>query len=267
MSSTAAIAPAMNPTHTLNPSNLFSAQGLTLVISGGATGLGLAMTSAAFQTGASKIYILGRRLDVLTDAARAVDPAQTGVVVPLQCDVADAEQVKEVVAWIGRESGHVDVLVNNAGVGGPNQKRVYEARGIGEVADALLQADGEEWARTWAINATAPIKVAAAFLGLLEVANSRKGWESGKMEPGGRARRRDVREGVDAGDVRMAQIVNIASIAAFNRQITLGIPYIGSKAAVVAMGKSFANLLGPFGIRVNTICPGCKFIHCRTSTV
>jgi NAD(P)-dependent dehydrogenase (short-subunit alcohol dehydrogenase family) len=249
----------MNPARTLNPSTLFSARDLTIVITGGATGLGLAMTAAAFQTGASKIYILGRRLDALTTAARAVDPDQTGVVVPLQCDVADAAQVQEAVARIAAEARHVDVLVNNAGVGGPNQIRVYEARGVEEVSEALLEADVDEWERTWAINATAPVKVSAAFLGLLEAANVRKGWESGKMEKGGRARRREVPNGGDAEDVRMAQIVNIASIAAYNRQITLGLPYIGSKAAVVAMGKSLSNLLGPFGIRVNTICPGCKY--------
>ncbi|RIK52541.1 MAG: hypothetical protein DCC57_09720 [Chloroflexi bacterium] len=52
-----------------------------------------------------------------------------------------------------------------------------------------------------------------------------------------------------------ASIVNIASVHA---QMTIAniTAYAAAKGAVVAMGRSLAQELGPFGIRVNTISPG-----------
>jgi len=245
----------MDSSAPVNPSSLFSAQDLVVVLSGGATGLGLAMLSALVKTGASKVYILGRREAALQDAAKLIDPSGS-IVVPVQCDVTDSASVKRVVEKVEKEVGWVDVLINNAGVTGPDHREVYAAKSIADVQDALLKDDADHWASAWAINSTAPLLVAAAFLGLLEKANERKGWQSGKMEAGGSARQRVVPQGADKSDLRTAQIITIASIAAFNKVLTLGLPYIGSKAAVVAMSKAMANFLGPWGIRSNLICPG-----------
>jgi len=236
-------------------SGLFSASGLVIVITGGGTGLGLSMLSAAVQTGARKVYILGRRLDALSSAAQSVDADQS-VVIPLKCDVADEKSVADAVKRIESDVGFVDVLVNNAGVSGPNQTKIYAANSIEELQTTLLSDDSDIWATTFAINSTASVKVSAAFLGLLNKANSRRGWESGKMEPGGAVRKRDKSAEVDEADVRTSQIITIASIAAYNRRVTMGLPYNGSKAATVAMGKSMANFLAPWGIRYNLICPG-----------
>lgn len=249
----------MDSSAPVNPSTLFSAQGLVVVLTGGATGLGLAMLSALVKTGASKVYILGRREAALQEAAKRLDP-QGGIVVPVQCDVTDNASVKRVVERVEKEVGWVDVLINNAGVTGPDHREIYAAKSIADVQAAMLKDDADQWTSAWAINSTAPLLVAAAFLGLLEKANEQKGWQSGKMEAGGSARKRVVPEGIDENDLRTAQIITIASIAAFNKILTLGLPYIGSKAAVVAMSKSMANFLGPWGIRSNLICPGCEFL-------
>ncbi len=52
-----------------------------------------------------------------------------------------------------------------------------------------------------------------------------------------------------------ASIINIASVHA---QLTVAniTAYAAAKGAVVAMGRSLAQELGPFGVRVNTISPG-----------
>jgi meso-butanediol dehydrogenase/(S,S)-butanediol dehydrogenase/diacetyl reductase len=52
-----------------------------------------------------------------------------------------------------------------------------------------------------------------------------------------------------------ASIVNIASVHALMTVPNIT-AYAAAKGAVVAMGRSLAQELGPFGIRVNTISPG-----------
>jgi NAD(P)-dependent dehydrogenase (short-subunit alcohol dehydrogenase family) len=53
-----------------------------------------------------------------------------------------------------------------------------------------------------------------------------------------------------------AVIVNIASTAGKMATNVDGTPYNGSKAAVIAMTRSFAYALAARGIRVNAVCPG-----------
>jgi NAD(P)-dependent dehydrogenase (short-subunit alcohol dehydrogenase family) len=159
------------------------------------------------------------------------------------------------------------VLVNNAGIGGPDDRGVHTAggsgskTGSGSVADvqAVLLRGWDGWADTFAINASAVMLVAACFLPLLEAANVRRGWEAGRVaREEGAARKRSVVEAVDADDSRLAQIITVASIAAFSRHVTASFAYSASKAAAVHLGKSLAYTLAPWGIRSNIICPGRK---------
>ncbi|MSO79845.1 MAG: SDR family oxidoreductase [Acidimicrobiia bacterium] len=55
-------------------------------------------------------------------------------------------------------------------------------------------------------------------------------------------------------------IVNIASIQA-RVSGPGGVAYASSKAALVGVTRTMATELGPFGIRVNAICPGCFTEH------
>lgn len=53
----------------LDASNLFSVNGLVAVVTGGGTGIGL-MIARALEHNGAKVYILGRREEVLQTAAR-----------------------------------------------------------------------------------------------------------------------------------------------------------------------------------------------------
>lgn len=77
----------------------------TIVVTGGATGIGRA-TAERFRADGAEVVITGRREDVL--AKTAADLGARGVV----CDATDPEQVQRLLDELPEQ---VDVLVNNAG--------------------------------------------------------------------------------------------------------------------------------------------------------
>ncbi|KAJ6063615.1 NAD(P)-binding protein [Penicillium canescens] len=233
---------------TLDPNDLFSAKGLVVVITGGGSGIGLAITSCLSQAGAARVYILGRRLSTLQEAARSVG----GAVVPVQCDITNCSSVSAAVAKIEDEIGYIDILINNAGVQGPDHKPARDAETIEDLQKILL-IDPEGWQPTFAANSSAVVGVSAAFLKLLDAGNRRRGWEGGKI-PLGRPRQRDITGFTD--DERSSQIITVGSISGLNRFITAGLAYGASKAAAIHLSKMLTYLLAPWGIRSNVINPG-----------
>ena len=88
-----------------------------VVITGGATGIGKAMADRFGAEGA-KVVITARRENRLQEAV--ADLQDKGVEASYKvCDVSDLEQVKALADFAINEYGHVDVLVNNAGITGP----------------------------------------------------------------------------------------------------------------------------------------------------
>jgi 3-oxoacyl-[acyl-carrier protein] reductase len=78
------------------------------VVSGGGTGIGRA-TAGMFAGEGYDVLIVGRRPDVLADAAKWIGPQAT----PVTADVSDPDQIAVVVEAVAGRA--VDVLVNNAG--------------------------------------------------------------------------------------------------------------------------------------------------------
>lgn len=230
------------------------------------TGLGLAIASALYQNGAEKVYILGRRQDVLRNAISnlqsdiAYKPHSTSVLNDIVCDVTDLDSVKAAAEHIKKDVGYVDVLINNAGVLGPrNGQDIYKASSIHELADAMT-SDYDGWASAMAINTQSVIGVSATFLPLLEAANTRRGWAPGKVTGTGNPRARDTAKlaehGIDADDDRMAHIITVASVASYMRWVSAGLAYNASKSAAAHLGKMMATFLAEWGVRSNVVCPG-----------
>ncbi|KAH7085772.1 WD40-repeat-containing domain protein [Paraphoma chrysanthemicola] len=250
----------------LKPADLFSAKGLVAVVTGGGSGIGLAIASALYQNGATKVYILGRRLNVLQDAVKTLESSpsapesSSSVLTAIACDVTDLESVKAVVGQIEKEVGYVDVLINNAGVLGPKSgQAIYKAESIEQLRDAMVMGwDG--WASAFAINTQAVIGVSAIFLPLLEAANTRRGFAPGKVTGTGNARSHDrskLKEvGTTEDDDRMAHIITVASVASYMRWVSAGLAYNASKSAAAHMSKMMATFLSEWGIRSNIVCPG-----------
>lgn len=94
-----------------------------VVITGGATGIGFSFAKQFGNNGA-KIVIAARRINKVNDAveklqAMGIDAKGT------TCDVSVLAEVEALADFAWKEFGHVDVILNNAGVG-PAMKPVIE---------------------------------------------------------------------------------------------------------------------------------------------
>jgi meso-butanediol dehydrogenase/(S,S)-butanediol dehydrogenase/diacetyl reductase len=85
-----------------------------VLVTGGGSGIGAATVHRFAEEGAT-VVAAGRRRDAL----EAVAAAATGTVHVAELDVTDATAVTAVVERVVAEHGHLDVLVNSAGVGNP----------------------------------------------------------------------------------------------------------------------------------------------------
>lgn len=75
------------------------------------------MAQAIADAGAAKVYIAGRRLEVLESAAKTIN--KPDVVVPLTCDVTSQSSLTSLVSEVEKRSGYLNLLVCNSGIGGP----------------------------------------------------------------------------------------------------------------------------------------------------
>jgi NAD(P)-dependent dehydrogenase (short-subunit alcohol dehydrogenase family) len=93
-----------------------SAQGLRVLVTAGAAGIGRAIAATFVEHGA-RVHICDIDQTALADAKRAL-PAVTQTV----ADVAVLAEVDRLFADAKRALGGLDVLVNNAGIAGPTAK-------------------------------------------------------------------------------------------------------------------------------------------------
>lgn len=89
----------------------FSLRGETALITGGGTGIGLAMARAMHSAGA-RVVLIGRREAELTAAAQALGPGASHIV----HDITRLDAAPALVRRATREAGPITCLVNNAGI-------------------------------------------------------------------------------------------------------------------------------------------------------
>jgi NAD(P)-dependent dehydrogenase (short-subunit alcohol dehydrogenase family) len=87
-------------------------EGKIAVVTGGSTGIGLAIAKEFVAQGAY-VFITGRRAAELDKAAKEIGRDVTAV----QGDVAKLEDLDKLYDKVAKEKGRVDVLVANAGIG------------------------------------------------------------------------------------------------------------------------------------------------------
>jgi NAD(P)-dependent dehydrogenase (short-subunit alcohol dehydrogenase family) len=93
---------------------LFSVRNQVVIVSGGSRGIGRAIATG-FAERDAKVVITGRDESSLVAAAEEIG-AGTGNVTSIVCDVAKLADIDRLVAKVIADFGHIDTLVNVAGV-------------------------------------------------------------------------------------------------------------------------------------------------------
>lgn len=94
-----------------NSSNKLDLDGLRVLVTAGAAGIGLAIATEFKNLGATVLVT-----DISADAVRA---AQASGFEAAVSDVSDEKQVRSLATQVKESLGGLDVLVNNAGIAGP----------------------------------------------------------------------------------------------------------------------------------------------------
>lgn len=88
----------------------------TAIVTGGASGIGLALADALVRRG-THVVVADIDGDAAERAAGDLRQAAAGSAVPAQVDVADADAVSDLVESTYARQGRLDLLFNNAGIG------------------------------------------------------------------------------------------------------------------------------------------------------
>lgn len=207
------------------------------------TGIGWNMAEALAVNGARKVYLLGRRPDVIKQAA-AKHP---DVMVPIVCDVTSKESLQSAVDQISGETGYINLLIANSGITGP--RNTYDSSlSVSELRTQLLGPSMEDFTQTFNVNVTGAWFTMASFLELLDAGN--------KHAVSGEAGAFGAPINGNKSPSIQSQVVFVASLAAFSRAYFTAPAYGGSKAAILHLMKHTATNLAPYGIRANALAPG-----------
>ena len=122
-----------------------------IVVTGGGSGLGKAMTKYFMELGA-KVAITSRDLEKLQNTAKELEAETGGNCLPLQCDVRHYDQVEAMLKEVLKAYGKVDVLLNNAAGNFISPTERLSANAFDTVIDIVLKgtknctlAFGKHW--------------------------------------------------------------------------------------------------------------------------
>lgn len=97
--------------------DLYSMKGKVCVVTGGSSGLGSYMAEGFLAAGAGRVYITARSGDALKAKAAELSAGYGGDCIALAGDLSTLDGVEALAGQLHEKERHIDVLVNNAGVG------------------------------------------------------------------------------------------------------------------------------------------------------
>jgi len=122
-----------------------------IVVTGGGSGLGKAMTKYFMELGA-KVAISSRDLEKLKNTAKELETETGGTCLAVQCDVRHYDQVENMLQEVLQAFGKVDVLLNNAAGNFISPTERLSANAFDTIIDIVLKgsknctlAFGKHW--------------------------------------------------------------------------------------------------------------------------
>jgi len=132
----------------LLPMNDSLLEGQIALVTGGGRGLGRAFAIGLAQARA-RVAVVARSADQVEETARMIRDAG-GTAIAITADVSDPSSVSAMYREVERALGPVDVLVNNAGAGGP--------------FGPTWEGSAEDWWRAFEVNVRGPFLTSHAVL-------------------------------------------------------------------------------------------------------
>src|SRR4030043_153574 len=127
---------------------MMKTKGNTILITGGATGIGFSLAEA-FVTADNEVIICGRRENRLKEAKNKLPRIHTRV-----CDLSKEKERKSLFEWVSSNFSNTNILINNAGI----QRMIDFKSGTHDLFDGEDEIE---------INLKASVHLSAYFIPLL----------------------------------------------------------------------------------------------------
>ena len=124
--------------------DVFDLSGKVAIVTGSTKGIGRAMVEGLARAGAS-VVVSSRKQDLCDRVAQEIEVETGADVMAMACHVGDWEGIPTFVDRVRDRFGHIDVLVNNAGI---NPDRV-------NVSNMTL----EYWRKVFSVNLEGPLRL------------------------------------------------------------------------------------------------------------
>jgi NAD(P)-dependent dehydrogenase (short-subunit alcohol dehydrogenase family) len=206
-------------------SELFTVEGYGAIVTGGASGLGLAYAEALAENGA-RVTLLDMNARMLADETKRLSAA--GLEVRGQTlDVTDHAALDRAVDEAARLYGRLDVVFANAGIdSGPG----FLGAWVGEQRPRVEQGALEHYSdQRW--NKVIEVNLNSVFATMRAAARHMKPRKSGR-------------------------IIVTTSLAALKCEAAIGAAYMAAKAGAAHLMENVALELAAYNITVNAIAPG-----------
>lgn len=125
---------------------VFQLDGRVALITGGNRGLGFVMAKALAEAGAD-VVVTSRQQEKAETSAATITQATGRRALGVAVDVTAADQVEDMVQTVVKEFGHIDILINNAGI---------------NIRKPIEEFDEESWDQVQSTNLKAPFLCARA---------------------------------------------------------------------------------------------------------
>ncbi|MBI3372738.1 MAG: SDR family oxidoreductase [Betaproteobacteria bacterium] len=205
----------------MKATELFDVQGLAVVITGGASGIGLACAEVLAANGA-RLALFDSNAETLAQAVRRL--SGEGAVARGECvDVTNRAALETAFESNCSAFGRIDVVFANAGIGGG--PGFLAGDGTRNLQRRIEDIPPEQWQRVMEVNLN----------GLFWTIQSAV--RQMKKHGGGR-------------------IIVTSSVSSFKTEQHVGMPYVVSKAGVAHLVRQSALELAGCNITVNAIAPG-----------